>query len=246
MQGGIGSVSGGLNSMRTPVDARSHVYRANRPGPVCEERILAEFCRPGLRALDVGCGAVGRSARKLQRFGASVYSFDINEQSVREFAHSPAAGGIRLFVGDLLHLPFGNGYFDLVLIAVRGLDYFVSRAERTAAILEVDRVLAAGGLFAFNSANPIGNLLSPRGLHRRAYWRWRRDFLLSRAWRRDSFIDLNGLRLRQTPPHRVIPEVTENTGMSLVCMMNRQATSRNLALLTLFSSAPYYLFRKAS
>lgn len=87
------------------IDAKAHVYR-DEPVTSCERKILAQILKPGMAALDVGCGAVGRSARILREFGCEVYTIDINYASVLEFSTRGDAKDISTLVANAAELPF--------------------------------------------------------------------------------------------------------------------------------------------
>jgi SAM-dependent methyltransferase len=108
---------------------------------------------PGLRALDVGCGA-GRHAFEFYRRGARVVALDHSADDVAQVgamfsamraAGEPAAGGEALAMrGDARQLPFPDGAFDIVLIS----EVLEHIHEDRRVIAEVTRVLRPGGTLA--------------------------------------------------------------------------------------------------
>lgn len=230
--------------MTTPHDAQSHVYR-HEPQLPAERLILGDLVRPGMAVLDVGCAATGRSARLLREFGAEVHAFDINPQAVVEFSRRPDSGGITLAAADMGRLPYPDGAFELVLVAFHGLDYLLSGGQRRAVLAEFERVLAPGGNLVFNSFNKVGILLSPTGITARAHLVMRARYLLAGRLFRPTLIDVNGLELYQSLPGRVIRQVEEATGLRFAYATNWSGSSRSLALITLFASAPYFVFSRS-
>ena len=109
--------------------------------------------RPGLRVLDVGCGA-GRHAFEAYRRGACVTALDRNEEDLltvkATFATMAEAGppvpgaDATALQGDATAMPFPDGEFDRV-IAAEVLEHIV---DDETAIGEIARVLRPGGLAA--------------------------------------------------------------------------------------------------
>ncbi len=228
-----------------PLDAKTHVYRSGGEGSIPGERAIVSALGRGLLALDVGCGASGRSTRMLRSLGANVFPCDINLEALQELSRgAPDLGAGRLIAADMLDLPFPAGTFDLALVAKCGLDY-IAAESRVAALVELERVVRPGGHLVFSSLNTVGVLLSPRGLRSARYWKWRLRYLTSGSFARGRLVDINGLDMAHALPRRVIEQVTRNTAFRLEFATDRLAWTRNLWLLTCFSDWPYYLFVKA-
>lgn len=100
----------------------------------------------GRRVLDVGCG-VGEAA--IFAAGAAYVGVDLSEALVRGGAGRP---GRALVVGNVLELPFADGAFDRV--ACRGMLHHLAGDDLSAALREMARVLAPGGLMGLVEPNP--------------------------------------------------------------------------------------------
>lgn len=230
---------------RPTLTATTHVYTTDRQGgSPCETRIVSSLGPRGLRALDVGCGAKGRSARMLRSLGADVFPCDISVASLALFARGASDLRTRLSAADMARLPYREGAFDLVLVARCGLDY-VATESRVAALLELERVLRPGGHLVFSSINTIGALLSPRGLLSPRYWSWRLRYLLSGAFARERLVDIQGLDMAHAVPRRVIGQESGHTALRLEYVTDRRALTRSTWLLTLLAGTPYFVFAKA-
>ena len=95
---------------------------------------------PGVRVLDVGCGA-GWFAQQCAAAGATVWATDLSLKGVREArARYPAAGLFQM--GDIYLLPFAGAAFDLVLLS----EVLEHLEDLDRALGEVVRVLRPGGM----------------------------------------------------------------------------------------------------
>eukprot|EP00937_MAST-01D_sp_MAST-1D-sp2_P000040 g40.t1 len=104
--------------------------------------------RPGMRALDLGCG-VGGPLRAIARFsGAAVEGITINQYQVTRGNQLCAQMGLdsrcHLTRGDFMELPFGKSCFD----AAYQIEATVHAPDRTACFREVSAALKPGALFA--------------------------------------------------------------------------------------------------
>jgi SAM-dependent methyltransferase len=121
---------------------------------------------PGVRVIDVGCGA-GRHSFEAYRRGADVIAFDQNAEELAEVdtmlqamgqaGEAPESAKAQVVVGDALALPYPDGAFDTV-IASEILEHV---PDDDTAITELIRVLRPGGSLA---------VTVPRWLPERICW----------------------------------------------------------------------------
>lgn len=121
---------------------------------------------PGVRVIDVGCGA-GRHSFEAYRRGADVIAFDQNAEELAEVdtmlqamgqaGEAPESAKAQVVVGDALALPYPDGSFDAV-IASEILEHV---PDDDTAIAELIRVLRPGGSLA---------VTVPRWLPERICW----------------------------------------------------------------------------
>ncbi len=203
-----------MTTIKPKLNATTHVYR-DAPVIPCERKILSRFARPGMPVLDVGCGAIGRSARVLREFSCEVYSIDVNTEAILEFSASEESHGITTLVADATALPFDDGFFELVLVALHGLDYLLPIEKRLTMLKELHRVMctSSDSYLVFNTLNPVGVLTSPRGLLEPAYWKWRLKQLISLGFLETTLHDSHGIEMYQALPRSVIAQVVEATGL---------------------------------
>jgi SAM-dependent methyltransferase len=112
-----------------------------------------------LLALDVGCGT-GMTMRDILRRGHSVAGVDITEAMLHQ-AKAVVSQFDRAWriVSDVEHMPFADGYFDVVLCL--GVLQYLQTDRR--AISEIRRVVRDGGLVIITLPNmfKMNNLLDP-------------------------------------------------------------------------------------
>ncbi|MFI7589747.1 class I SAM-dependent methyltransferase [Spongisporangium articulatum] len=121
---------------------------------------------PGTRFVDVGAGA-GRHSFEALRRGADVTAVDLDEVAMKDVADMfaamaeagevPAGGAARAEVADVLHLPYPDGGFDVVLAS----EILEHVPHDEAAIAELVRILKPGGTLA---------VTVPRWLPERICW----------------------------------------------------------------------------
>src|SRR5947209_4657044 len=112
-----------------------------------ESRALAHGLRRG-RALDLACGT-GKSTTPLVARGYTVQGCDISEGMIRQAREKlPELAG-AFSVADMRELP-DFGRFDLVLCLDDAVNYLLGDDDLEAAFASVARVLADGGIFAYD------------------------------------------------------------------------------------------------
>lgn len=126
----------------------------------CPERLREEDARllapaealPGLRMLEVGCGAA-MCSRWLAGQTARPVAFDLSAGMLRHAQLGAAQTGIQvpLVQADATHLPFRDDVFDAAFTAF-GAVAFVADSARL--IREVARVLRPGGRWVFATTHP--------------------------------------------------------------------------------------------
>ena len=107
--------------------------------------VLVANVKNGDRVLDIAGGTGDLALAFAPKVGASgqVVHTDINEAMLREGRNRLLDAGVNLptLACDAEHLPFADGYFDLVTVAF-GLR---NMTHKDAALLEMNRVLKPGG-----------------------------------------------------------------------------------------------------
>jgi ubiquinone/menaquinone biosynthesis C-methylase UbiE len=123
---------------------------------------LLPHLRPGMRALDCGCGpgAITIAMASIIRPGEAT-GVDISESSIRmaqERAAREPVTNVTFEVGSAYHLRFPDRSFDaIVMITV--LEHL---AEPVAALHEMHRVIKPGGVIGVVDADWDGGLLAPQ------------------------------------------------------------------------------------
>lgn len=219
-------------------------YSSARRGLYGAERALLELhVRAGLRVLELGCGAGSVTEALLDR-GADVTACDLSEAALDAIrGELGSRDRLEILHADARDLPFEDSSFELVVFAWNGLDWIHPEEDRERALREAARVLVPGGRFLFSSHNPLGGLLTWRGVRSARMWRWRLRYLVSGELGRRYLRDSRGLLLFQASPRYVIRQ-TEGAGLELESLLGASGMSRNLLMLTFFSAWPYYVFRK--
>jgi SAM-dependent methyltransferase len=136
--------------------------------------------RPGERALDAGCGT-GIYTEWLAGLGLSVTGLDRDPAMLA--AARRKAPGARLVEGDVRHLPFADGEFDLTLAVT--LFCFLDGHSRLAAARELVRVTRPGGRLVIGELAPFSLWAARRRL---------RGWLGSETWRAARFATARELR----------------------------------------------------
>jgi len=110
----------------------------------------------GRRALDIACGT-GKSTEPLIARGYSVAACDISRRMLEQARRKLPIHAGAFFAADMRELP-QIGQFDLVVCLDDAINYLLSGEELEATFAGVARVLAPGGVFAFD----VNSLLTYR------------------------------------------------------------------------------------
>ena len=125
------------------------------------ELLLKALGRPRGWILDLACGA-GRHMDELAERGLAVVGLDLSRTLLRE-ARSRSQHHL-LVQGDMRHLPFRDGSFEVVANFFTSFGYFAGPEEDSAVLAEIRRVLRPGGGFMldFLNAQRVRGSLVPR------------------------------------------------------------------------------------
>ena len=120
---------------------------------------------PGVRVLDVACGA-GQTAIPLSRAGAKVTGVDIATNLIEQARARAQAENLdaRFDEGDAEMLPYEDGSFDLVISLIGAM--FAPRPDLVAA--ELKRVCRPGGKIIMGNWTPtgfVGQMFKVHGKH---------------------------------------------------------------------------------
>ena len=133
-------------------------------------RHLLPHLRPGQRVLDFGCGpgTISVGLAKAVEPG-ELSGVDIKESQVeiaRTVARFQGQRNAVFHVGDVLDLPFEDGFFDVA----HGHDILMRVADAAAALAEVKRVLKPGGIIACREMICRSHFMQPDlGVMRRSW-----------------------------------------------------------------------------
>jgi 2-polyprenyl-3-methyl-5-hydroxy-6-metoxy-1,4-benzoquinol methylase len=127
-------------------DRKMNRYDLERRVEVVFQDLLPEDLQ-GKCLLDAGCGTGWFSLRATQR-GAKVTSIDVGLNLLEQVSSKCST---RRMVGDICHLGFADGSFDIVVSS----EVIEHVPEPRKAVAELARVLKPGGLLALTTPNRI-------------------------------------------------------------------------------------------
>jgi SAM-dependent methyltransferase len=105
----------------------------------------------GRRVLDLACGP-GRHAALLAARGGRVVGLDLSLPLLGR-ARQRADAAVRLVRGDMRHLPFSGGAFDVVVNLFTSFGYFADDAQHAQVVREAAALLRPGGVFVLDYFN---------------------------------------------------------------------------------------------
>lgn len=205
--------------------------------PAERKAIDRYFADEGGRVLDVGCG-VGRVADGLSGMGYDVTGIDTSERMV-ERARS-LFPDLEFRVADAADTGLPAESFDYAVFSYFGLDYIHPERRRLAALRELHRVLAPGGVLVFSSHNTWYAL--PAALLARDYLRdlYLRPANRSRLFSRRKLqsVPLGELEVYLTNPIHQRRQLRA-TGFDPLAVLGKRAGP-----LRYFEVQPHYVARK--
>jgi len=172
---------------------------------------------PGLRVLDLGCGA-GTYSTWLAERGHHVIAMDYSMATLQRTAQTSEVSRtsevfdtpLRLIAGEAYHLPFASGVMDVVVCVgvLQTLD------QPRAGLAEMRRVLAAGGLLFLMTLNAKDVAVRVTGMVRKRkadYEDLRRyDPNVLRQWLRRA-----GFAVEEIEPVYLLPEAASGLSRAL-------------------------------
>lgn len=140
----------------------SVIYDGANPMIETEERvahpILRDLGAPGVVALDAACGT-GRQAAFLHELGCTVVGIDQSEPMLDVARQKVPTVGFE--VGDVEHLPFDDGSFDLAVASLA----LCHLADPAVAVAELARVLHPGGMLVITDPHPFGSVVGGQAFY---------------------------------------------------------------------------------
>ena len=104
--------------------------------------------KPGMKVLDIDCGVGGPQRALARKFGASIVGLNISEYQIGKCAAYNGKAGLdhlcSVLQGDFMDIPAEDRSFD----AAYQIEAFPHAPDKTAACVEVFRVLRPGAIFA--------------------------------------------------------------------------------------------------
>jgi len=114
------------------------------------ELLIRSCGQPSGLVLDLASGA-GRHMLEFQRRGVKAFGLDLSKTLLVQ-AHR-SAPELLLAEGDMRHLPFADGVFQVVANFFTSFGYFADPEDDEKVLSEIRRVLRAGGCFLLDFLN---------------------------------------------------------------------------------------------
>lgn len=138
------------------------IYDGPNPMIETEERVVHPILRDlggaDVLALDAACGT-GRQAAFLHELGCTVVGLDQSEPML-EVAREKLPM-VTFEAGDLEHLPFDDGSFDLAVVSLA----LCHLADPGDAVAELARVLRPGGALVITDPHPFGAVVGGQAFY---------------------------------------------------------------------------------
>ena len=99
----------------------------------------------GLKIIEVGSGA-GRFTEILLKYGAIVYSFDLSNAVLANYANNMPHKNLTIFQANIENIPFKDNFFDISLC----LGVIQHTQNFSLSLAEVARVTKDGGIISFD------------------------------------------------------------------------------------------------
>lgn len=98
--------------------------------------------KPGMHALDIGCGTGGAARMAAETYGVQVTGIDLNPDFIVQ-ARENGGNGLSFKVCNALDMPFEDGTFDAAWTIHAGMNI----ADKAVLYAEIHRVLKPGTVF---------------------------------------------------------------------------------------------------
>lgn len=123
-------------------DLERHAKRARLSLP-----LLLKLLNGRRKVLDLACG-YGRIAIPLAKKGFEVYGVDISKNLLEKAKRKARASNVKVDFrcGSFLKIPFGDGYFEGMIVIWSSFCHLLNRKDQVKALKEIRRVLEKDGI----------------------------------------------------------------------------------------------------
>lgn len=105
------------------------------------------------RIFDLCCG-MGRHSLALADHGFQMTGLDLSEVLLQQARTLDEEKKVTWLQGDMRQIPLAEQSFDAVVNLFTSFGYFAEDSENTKVLMEIDRLLVAGGRFIIDFLNP--------------------------------------------------------------------------------------------
>ena len=137
--------------------------------------------QPGMRVLDLGCGAASSSIFLYREFGVQVWATDLwinASENLQRIRDAGVEEGVFPIHADARSLPFANNFFD----AIVSIDSFFYYGTDDLYLNYIARLIKPGGLIGIAGAGTMQEIDSSVPEHLREWWEPSMCCLHSAAW----------------------------------------------------------------